>query len=55
MSYKKDVPNGNKSQPIEEERIQFGDKTLNCFACGQKIKEKIKNCPYCGTVIKPND
>ena len=54
MSNKKDKNKENKSQP-EEERIQFGDKTLICFACGQKINENTKNCPYCGILIKPND
>jgi len=31
-------------------KIQFGEKTIACFACGQKINETTKVCPYCKTV-----
>jgi len=42
-----------KEEKIEtdEERIQFGKKAFICFACGQKISEETRNCPYCGTTI----
>ncbi|TFG30030.1 MAG: zinc-ribbon domain-containing protein [Promethearchaeota archaeon] len=35
----------------DEEKIQFGEKTLVCFACGHKINDATKKCPYCGTKI----
>ena len=40
-----------EEQKKDEERIQFGKKTIVCFACGQKIDDTTKNCPYCGTKI----
>jgi len=52
MPNKKEVKKEDEVEP-DEEKIQFGDKTFICFACGQKINEDTKNCPYCGTIIKP--
>jgi len=51
MPNKKEVKKEDEVEP-DEEKIQFGDKTFICFACGQKIIEDTKNCPYCGTIIK---
>lgn len=39
----------------EEEKIHFGQKNISCFACGQKINEHTKICPYCGTEQKKTD
>jgi hypothetical protein len=50
MSNKKGIKKEEKIE-IDEESIQFGEKSFICFACGQKINEEIKNCPYCGTLI----
>ncbi|MFX0072353.1 MAG: hypothetical protein ACFFAO_14805 [Candidatus Hermodarchaeota archaeon] len=33
----------------EEEKIEFGQKNISCFACGQEINEETEICPYCGT------
>ena len=32
-------------------KIQFGEKTIVCFACGQRIEEIMKVCPYCKTKL----
>ncbi len=36
----------------DEEKILFGDNSLVCFACGEKIEPDTNICPYCKTPIK---
>jgi len=36
----------------DEAKILYGVNNLVCFACGEKIKDSTKVCPYCNTSIK---
>jgi uncharacterized OB-fold protein len=33
------------------EKILFGERTLICFACGEKLAPNTVICPYCNTKI----
>ena len=48
MPKEKETNRIDKSES-DEEKIQFGEKSIVCFACGQEIDEKTNKCPYCGT------
>ncbi len=39
----------SKSKDFIDQKIQYGESQISCFACGEKIKEGTKICPYCNT------
>ncbi|MFO7797512.1 MAG: hypothetical protein ACQERB_12240 [Promethearchaeati archaeon] len=52
----KNVKEESKKKNIE--KVMFGEDTMNCFACGEKLSLKdteAERCPYCGTEINKKD
>ena len=43
-----------ESTKKKNEKVMFGEDTMNCFACGEKLSSEdieAERCPYCGTEI----
>ncbi len=49
MVEKKPNNRNSNSKDFIDQKIQYGESQINCFACGEKIKEGTKICPYCNT------
>ena len=52
------MPENDKEETLEESidvkdgKIQYGENTKVCFACGEKINIDIETCPYCNVKLK---
>lgn len=49
MTEKKSNNTKTKSKDFIDQKIQYGESQVRCFACGEKIKGGTKICPYCNT------
>ena len=52
----KNMKEESKNKNIE--KVMFGEDTINCFACGEKLSSEdieAERCPYCGTEIHKKD
>jgi len=38
-----------KSENVKDNKIQYGESQIVCFACGEKIDINTEICPYCNT------
>jgi len=47
-----------KSNEEDIEKVMFGEDTITCFACGEKLFSEdveAERCPYCGTILHKKD
>ena len=55
MSEKKIVEEKHEIAKVIDKKIQYGENEYSCFACGEKIKNNTKVCPYCNTTQKEKE
>ncbi|MFX0017272.1 MAG: hypothetical protein ACFFAK_02515 [Promethearchaeota archaeon] len=49
MVEKKPYNTKSNSKDFIDQKIQYGESKISCFACGENIKDGTKICPYCNT------
>ncbi|MFX1497554.1 MAG: hypothetical protein ACFFBH_08515 [Promethearchaeota archaeon] len=49
MDEKKSKENEVSSKDFLDQKIQYGQTQVKCFACGENIKSGTEICPYCNT------
>ncbi|MFW9771662.1 MAG: hypothetical protein ACFFFB_02545 [Candidatus Heimdallarchaeota archaeon] len=49
MVEKKSKNDELKSKEFIDQKIQYGESKVKCFACGENIKLGTEICPYCNT------
>jgi hypothetical protein len=49
MSSKKLNDNSQDLKEVEDQKIQYGQNKIICFACGEQIDIGTFVCPYCNT------
>ncbi len=54
MSEKEFTEEKHKKAKVIEKKIQYGENEYSCFACGEKIKQDTRVCPYCNTAQNKN-
>jgi hypothetical protein len=47
--------NGEETINVKDGKIQYGENTTVCFACGEKINVDVESCPYCNVKLNKND
>jgi rubrerythrin len=55
MSEKESSEGTHEIAKVVEKKIQYGENEFSCFACGEKIENNTKICPYCNTPQEKNE